>query len=239
MQAGNGGIALFFVALLFLLFAGRAISTARRTGIQMPLDPKVMDWLMRDYFISLTYKVNASLDYLHSAITWSITTTTAGMGLALAQQDFPNEKSWVLSLALIVFVTHFCVRAAKGYINVIRYAALQRRIQMCLLLENDGTGGPDCSAVVDQIKALDLEWQCPLKRRTVFYKLLLEFGFSYFYLLLIGIATYVATHICFTGAIVWLGALALVLVFVEFYFGLVRSPYMRAVCRDDLAEKYR
>lgn len=221
----------------------RAESLTGPTGDLMStngqMDHSDSSWLRDVYFSSMTDKINASLDYLHSTITWSITVATAGVGLITAQATYPDMLSMLLSLLLLILLTHFFARAGKAYMNVVRYAAIQRRLTYWILSVATPDGEHQAvSDIRDCITYLDLEWRSPVRPATVLRKLLLECGFAYLYMGVFGLVCFTAVGINTLAS--YLAALAaLLLIVLEVRYGLLRSPYLRATAIDALAEAYR
>lgn len=200
---------------------------------------KIADWLISEYYSSLTRKINASLTYLHHTITWALTITIAGIGWIITGNDFPNEKGMLLSLILLIFISHFFVRAGKAYINVVRYASLQRRITYNKLGIHESLGANNISALTQHILSLDLEWSSPLRATTVIKKLLTEFGFGYFFVFTASITIYslIKIPIILINFAFLKGTI--IIIILEIVFGLIHSPYLRKVEVDLLAERYR
>ncbi len=204
------------------------------------MEDDALKWINTEYHSFLSEAVSASLQYLHSTITWSITITSAGVGFILAQKTFPDPKSYLFSLALLVIISHFFVRSGKAYINVIRYAAIQRYIISKKLDCKANLCSPDnFESLKYYIKRYHLEWSCPLKRTTVLTKLLTEFGFLYFFIFNFGLLGYIISKIQHSNTTIAIGLLAIIACYLEIYCGLLLSPYMRDIEVDKLAEKFK
>ncbi len=123
----------------------------------------------------LSTERSTSLGELQNATTWSLTILTGAAVVVGLQQDFPNSVSMVGLSAIFVLGTHFGVRAAKGYINVIRWAHIQRRILGAV------TGEVSKDDVFEAIETYHIKWKSPITRWDLIRKCLFELG--YFYIL--------------------------------------------------------
>ena len=203
------------------------------------MEEKKEEWITTEYHSFLTEAVSASLQYLHSTITWSLTITSAGLGLIISQKSFPDFKSYIFSLALLLIICHFFVRAGKAYINVVRYAAIQRYIIYHKLNCSPNNCSNGLQPIDYYIKRYHLEWRCPLNRKTVVIKLITEFGFLYFFSIAILGLIYVICKIQHSDLTISIGIVVGIISFYEIYNGLFLSPYMRETDVDNLAEKFR
>jgi hypothetical protein len=223
------------LALVAAILLASRLTKMFAHGPTITMDDRSQAWLSETYYAGLTEKLNASIEYLHSAIAWSITLTVAGVSVILTQARFPNERSLVLGVMLSLFLNHFGVRAAKGYLNVVRFAAIQRRLTAWQLSRSEG----DLNRLIEHIRSLDLAWCSPVRKRVVLYKIIFECGYGYFYALTIGTIIYTLATIQATVADILLTIAGAVVQLLELYFGLLRSPYLRTIARDEIAELYR
>ncbi|MFI7075141.1 hypothetical protein [Micromonospora sediminicola] len=173
------------------------------------------------YLESLATEKTASLAELQNATTWGLTIITTGTLFILGRSQFPDFLSLLGLLVLTVLATHFTTRAAKGYINVVRWSLIQRTLLAAL-----ADGSKNSSAFQQALRTYHLGWSLPLRRRDVIWKALVELGFGYIFVLLVGAVVYclVVLH---PGLRHFLALAAAVLLI---FFDLVvfaNSPYMQ------------
>ncbi|MEV4119569.1 hypothetical protein [Micromonospora sp. NPDC049645] len=174
-----------------------------------------------NYLESLTAEKSASLTELQNATTWGLTIITTGALFIVGRATFPDYLSLLGLLVLMVLATHFTTRTAKGYINVVRWSLIQRMLISGFLDEV-----PDIEGRRQVIRAYHLDWALPVRRRDVVWKSLVELGYGYIFVLLVGAVVYCLTEL----PLALHHYLALAVALGMILFDLVvfsRSPYMR------------
>lgn len=173
-----------------------------------------------------------SLKSLDMAVNWALTMTLAVLAFTLNLSVVMADSLKVhqrLELLMIIalcacILNHFSIRAAKSYLNVVRFSKLEREA-VRLNLEIKPFSPTRFKKVV---ATYHLEWRSPLKGKTILRKILFELGFFYLALFLGILYIYVAKEvlsveaskvICITAAIPLMCLAELV--------SFVRSPYMK------------
>ncbi|MBW2636603.1 MAG: hypothetical protein JRC86_03600 [Deltaproteobacteria bacterium] len=175
---------------------------------------------VRMFATGLGGQIGTNMTYLHSTITWAIMIFVGGVGGIVINDSFPNGNSQLLLTVLFLVLAHLFTRTAKAYLNVMRFTSLDK-----WLLQNLERGDYEtCSRAIDTYY---IRWVSPLPACTVIWKTLLELGFAYMYLAIMGLFIYAS--ISNPNRIIWLMAGAHCVVGLELYFGLLRSPYLRKV----------
>ena len=186
----------------------------------------VREWILTDYYSTLTGEVSHALDQLHNATNWGLTLITGGLIAVISRSHFPDATSLYTLLILLVVTTHFSFRGMKGYINVIRFGLLQRRIAASAITPTRQASDCSASTLEELIRKYHVDWNLPLKRRDVYLKGILELGYGYMIIIITGLAIYAGVSISWR-AIDWLAmALTLMLLVLEITI-FARSPYMR------------
>ncbi|GAA3742121.1 hypothetical protein GCM10022225_27140 [Plantactinospora mayteni] len=173
------------------------------------------------YLESLAAEKAGSLAELQNATTWGLTIITTGALFILGRSNFPDFFSLLGLLALIVLGTHFTTRAAKGYINVARWSLIQRTLLTALA---DGRG--DFADFEHALRTYHLSWALPLRRRDIAWKSLVELGFGYIFIGLIGSIIYCMTALR-PAAVNYIALVAAALFSSFDVYVFMRSPYMR------------
>ncbi len=197
-------------------------------------DQDSLKWISEHYLRSLYTLIDSNRVYLNQGITWSIGIISAvfifGLTYISPLQDVrgsdgrPSERSagailenitdadvLLLTAVLAVafaFVSNFMSRSIKGYLNLVRYAALYSRTVS--LASGKTAQTPDnVRTLVSYIDTYDVEFRPPLLLRQTVVKMLTELGYGLFFgilsLLLAGavvIWTTAQTTVC--GALFWL-----------------------------------
>jgi hypothetical protein len=196
------------------------------------------DWILTDYFGTLTSEVSHPLDQLHNATNWGITLITAGVIAVVTRGGFPDDASFYILLTLLVVSTHFSMHGLKGYINVIRFGLLQRSVTAAALDSAPQEESIQLARLGDLIQKYHIEWGLPLKRRDVYFKGLLELGYGYTAVIILGLVIYCAISISFKVENWLAAALTLVLLCIQIII-FSRSPYMRNPVPEESARRQR
>jgi len=171
-------------------------------------------------------ETDSGLTRLETANTWTLTVSLAAVITIINAGSFPSDKSLMLLCATILLTSHFMVRAMKGYINVVRFSALNRAVVDLVL-----TPGPQRAArfgeVREKFQEYNQEWRLPIKRYHVWVKTLTEFSFGYIFAGLAGLVAYNASIVVGTlqTRVVCITIISLAVAeLANFNF---RSPYMQ------------
>jgi hypothetical protein len=195
------------------------------------------DWLTNAYYPTYPGKITSSIEYLHTTINWTLTVLSGGLAIVMAGRNLDPAILWIGTLAVLVTCVHLLVRSAKGYINIMRWVTIDNSLVLyAIATESDKATA--FNEVIHSIKEYHLNWMCPLTRKDVFYKLLFEFGYSYFFAICIGLTVYVAMSITIDWFSIASAILATFFVVLEIYL-LLRSPYMRKVASHPIARAQR
>ncbi|CCD94417.1 membrane hypothetical protein [Bradyrhizobium sp. ORS 375] len=174
--------------------------------------------------------IEVSMNYLHNTINWSITVFAGGVGAIVINEKFPNINTEILTSILLLTLAHLFIRTSKAYLNVMRFTSLDK-----LIIRNTSLGHPEqCFSAIDRYY---LNWASPLPVHTVVVKVLFELGFFYMWVALTGIFIYAAIKT--QGEYWYLIIASHVGALLEFYFGLVKSPYFTTVDPFDIAVTQR
>jgi hypothetical protein len=185
----------------------------------------------RSFYRTIAQSVDINMTYLNQTVNWSITIFAGALGAAIVQEKFPNFNTQILLAILLVVISHFFVRCSKAYINVMRYTSLDRYIIAAMALS-------DYEVAFGAIVKYHVQWVSPLAARTVLYKAFVEFGFIYMWLVVAGLYAYALYEAWSISALV-LVIIAHVLMGIEIYIGLIRSPYLAKVEPMEVAERLR
>lgn len=192
-------------------------------------------WCRTDYFRQLTEATTRSLNYLHSSINWSLTLVTAGVAFqASARSEFLDRNIVYILPAFIIIITHFFVRSAKGYINIMRYSTIQK-----MIISYTTYSSFRIDEIRDCVETLDAQWASPIRMGTILYKLMFEFGFLYFYAFIVMFSAIMHPAIDLSCANIVVLTAGVVFAVLEVYFGLYRSPYLSKIKVYDLAQRLR
>lgn len=179
-------------------------------------------WAIETYLPLLSEERSSSLVELHSATTWTLTLVSGAVLVVALQPGFPNTRSVIALIAVFVVGVHFALRAAKGYINVIRWAHIQRTILS--LAAASGTVSQARRAIHDY----HIGWQSPLKPRDVLMKCLFELGYGYILLATLGVLGYALSDAGGTWPVFVMSGVSVIASGLEVTF-FARSNYMKGV----------
>ena len=138
----------------------------------------------------------------------------------------------------IPLVSHFMVRAMKGYINVIRFGVISRAAVECTLSSAQDARGSSVD-LREKLRLYYQEWRLPISRHHVWSKALAEFSFGYIYAGLAGLIAYDASRVRLTSPIVLVCVPLIATSIFELAVFHWRSPYMRPGPKDKLAIRNR
>jgi hypothetical protein len=196
------------------------------------------NWIVNVYFPALSQEKASALDQLHNATNWGLTLVTTAFLLAVTKQGFPDTLSLLILLIALLMGFHFFTRTLKGYINVIRWALLQRDITEDQLRQNSTNQNEVVENIVNLIKKYHVNWWLPLRRRDVIIKGLFELGYGY--ILSIILATIIYVFFSMPMKLVdWIGSLVGLFTIGFELILFLRSPYMKTVVPHDNARKLR
>ena len=217
--------------------SGRFTKNKRESNsIVVPQNPDG-DWILTDYYGTLTGEVSHALDQLHNATNWGLTLIVGGLIAIISRSGFPNSASLYMLFILLVVTTHFSVRGMKGYINVIRFGMLQRSIAAAAL-DSPFASTSALSQLKNLIRFYHVEWQLPLTRRDVYLKGALELGFGYMIVIIGGLAAFTAFSISWRYVDWTALGITLALLCTEITM-FTRSPYMNNSLPDQNARLHR
>jgi hypothetical protein len=182
------------------------------------------DWLRTLYYPTLDTAIGTAYSYMHTTVNWTISLSSAVVLFISTRTTFPDETSWVALCVAAMLVSHFASRTAKGYINVLRWAAIQRIILRGICDTID-------ESAASAVMVYHIKWISPVHFRTVIGKLLFELGFVYLYAGIVALLFYTAPHVKGTTPIIALTGVTVVAIVVEFV-SLRFSPYLRHVDVD-------
>ena len=74
-------------------------------------------------------------------------------------------------------IVHFAIRSAKNYLNIVRFAKLEREALKCNLKINSGSP----KNFLDAVEKYHISWRSPLAVSTIVKKVIFEFGFLYIF----------------------------------------------------------
>lgn len=200
----------------------------------MPVDDEIASGLLQ--FTGSA--IESGLTRLETANNWTL---TVGLGVVIAivsSGAFPGGKSLMLLCAAVPLVSHFMVRAMKGYINTIRFSVLNRAV-VNFALSSGRDPGASFDDLREKIRIYHNEWRLPIARHHVWSKTLTEFSFGYISGGLAGLIIYdcIRIHLTFQAGAVCLALIAVaVSELASFHY---RSPYMREGPKDVLAVRNR
>ena len=190
-------------------------------------------WIHSVYLPQLTGQFDTSMTYLHTTLNWAITAFLGVIAVVLARSTFPDRLSYVMLLILLVMLGHFAVRTGKAYLNVVRWTTLERHILKTLLDQSD------VSALLPLVEKYHYAWVSPLSLKHLAFKILFELGFVYFAILNVGLLVFVWCSVGWDWWMLLELCGALMLLGLEIWVGLLRSPYLRKIEVDPLARKLR
>lgn len=192
------------------------------------------NWLTTVYFSTLSQEKASALDQLHNATNWGLTLVSTAYLLAITKQDFPDTLSLYILLVTLLMGFHFFTRTLKGYINVIRWALLQRVVLEKQLHQNSLS----LDNIANLIELYHIKWSLPLRRSDVIIKGLFDLGFGY--ILSIGLGTII--YACFNMCMIWVDWVGILVALLTIGLELIlffRSPYMKIEIPHDDAREWR
>lgn len=185
----------------------------------------------------------AALGQMNNSVNWSMTLSLAVAGF-VAQLIFANSQGVtnVLLLALIIMMlvstavlVNFFDRTAKSYINVIRFALVERAALREAFSIDHGNKITLNTAVLEY----QVNWKNPLKISTIVQKVLWQFGFIYWFLIQAVLTLYLVSQLTNTNH-GWIFAAVvgawLIIIVVEIMMYRT-SPYTRTALVDHDAMK--
>lgn len=150
------------------------------------------------YASSSRQAAEQALKSLDSSTSWAVTFTLGILAFAInATVVSPNVTSagrlLVLAIVSMGFpmLVHFGIRAAKSYINIVRFAKLEREALKCCLQIEDGSA----ENLIKSLQLYHLAWRSPINRGRIVFKVLFEFGFFYLIAFLIVLAYFIVRDI--------------------------------------------
>lgn len=189
----------------------------------------------------------ASIANMNSAINWALT-LVIGFAAFVAQALLSNQKALTREIGLvllamtglaILMTTHFAVRAAKSYLNVVRFSLVER-VMISALASGHPSSQTGMSSVEDTYCQYVRDWKSPLPRIVVFRKVMFELGF--FWLLLMLAFVYFSVWKSIPADKMGLEILALLATFVGIFIELLifrQSAYLRSVLPEPSAVRLK
>lgn len=173
-------------------------------------DKEDFKWISGPYFSGLYALIDSNRSYLNQGITWSIGILTAviifgltyiaplqeirdasgivtGRSFLAIFQNITDADVLVLAAVLslaFAFIANFLSRSIKGYLNLMRYAALYSR---CVRLASGAVPvtSSEIKELKSQIKQYDDDFCPPLTLSAVLRKMITELGYGLFFVILI------------------------------------------------------
>jgi hypothetical protein len=172
----------------------------------------------------------------NTSINWAFSSTCLILTVVILSDKFPNIKSLICVLILIVLALHFAFRLAKAYLNLLRWACILQDVTRItcgeLLSASEKHIAEIRAELAASIEKYHLRWLSPISKRRLASAILLEFGFLYFLLIPVAVAAWILTHIPYSGTIPILLESSLAIALTETLF-FIRSPYIRETRRPD------
>ena len=137
--------------------------------------------MLNVYANSTRQAAEQSLKSLDASINWALTLTLAELAFVVNEVIVKgaasvDERILDLVLAAIglggAMCFHFSIRAAKNYLNLIRFSKLEREAIRC----NFKIGSYSVEHLMRAIQSYHIEWRSPLGLRVIAKKVLFEFG---------------------------------------------------------------
>lgn len=209
--------------------------------MQGPDNRKIKTEFIAPYLSDLNGQVNGSISYLNQTISWQIAIFIGGSLASSAFQSADRYYSLFIAISLLAITLHNGARAAKAYINVIRFSVLRRSVVKLIVDRPEGDEflyEIENIDVAKKIQLFDIEWHSPISRKAIVYKVLIELGFVYQLLIILAILAYISiTKFLVLEQISILGIT--LAIFGILLLELFRSPYLRKVSIDSEAEQLR
>ncbi|MHB8744520.1 MAG: hypothetical protein ACYC9L_15555 [Sulfuricaulis sp.] len=191
------------------------------------------------YATSAREAAEQAVKSLDTSINWALTLTLGILAFvvnsSVERGGFAANKG-VLLLAITAagfpMLLHFGIRAAKNYINTVRFAKLEREALKCnLLLEN---GSP--KTFTTALTHYHLCWKSPIGPCRIILKVLFEFGFSYLFALLMCTFWFISREIQNESYLRLTVVLAIIPMLIEVRI-FSHSPYIKDYAPDENARK--
>lgn len=184
-------------------------------------------WLQENYLSHLGGLFSANMTYLHTTLNWTVTLLVGGAIAVMIRSEFPDPLGFAALLLMLIVTGHFCVRTAKAYTNIIRWTTLERLLLKLVLEDDLDQRQLLMEALKRDVEKYHVRWVCPLSWQTLVYRVLVELGFGYFFVIVIGLTVFSMFNVCMQWWM-WAG-LFLTLVFLagEYWLGGARSVYFR------------
>ena len=141
------------------------------------------------YLNSTRQAAEAALASLNTAVNWSLTLTLGVMAFTIQfifsenATGFPTLFFSLLILAVtMAMIAHFAIRTAKGYINVVRFAALERAALAQIMISSSIPLDEKLRSYTnfaEFVQTYHMLWKSPVSLPVVFRKVLFEFGYLY------------------------------------------------------------
>jgi uncharacterized membrane protein len=177
-----------------------------------------------------------ALKSLDSSINWAVTVTLAVAAFVInavvRNQNLVADDLTVLIAVLSVtfcIVWHFSIRTAKSYLNLVRFAKLEREALKCRL-QLEVTGG---AQLREMIEKYHVSWISPLPEWKIVTKVLFEFGYIYLLFFILLLSWFAARQL--PPEKWYVGGFAMILVLVALILELFQfshSPYLKNVQPD-------
>jgi len=195
-------------------------------------------WLAESYFGFLSGQIAESIQYLHRSIGWAIATVTASFGFVFTRDQF-DLLSLGASLFGLIFLFHFAYRAARGYVNVLRFSYLLKKISLARI--GDGLDSQNWDeGILGQLRAdirtYHIDWSCPISIPRLVENMLTSFGFGYFFTFQIILIVYLIVDIWSVETIpgiIFSTVFAVAVLLWEGIWGFSKSGYFKSIKPTD------
>jgi hypothetical protein len=145
-----------------------------------PWDPS--DAFLNAYIGSTRQAAEQSLKSLDASINWALTSTLGVLAFVINAfvikgSAEPDDRGFLMAIlgTSLAMLVHFAIRASKNYLNIVRFAKLERETLKCTLRFKGATS--------DHLRKIvfkyHVNWASPLGIGTITRKVLFEFGFMY------------------------------------------------------------
>ncbi len=148
-----------------------------------------------NYLASTRAAAESSLAALNSSVNWALTLSLALAAITVNAlfivPAFLHRELLVflLLVASLPVMIHLGIRITKSYINVVRFAALERGV-LSYLTEPDSK----FNGLLAMINDHHIKWRSPIPIRTMVRKIFMEFGVAYPAIGIIGAVFYLAPY---------------------------------------------
>lgn len=140
------------------------------------------DAFLNAYVGSTRQAAEQSLKSLDASINWALTSTLGVLAFVINAfvikgSAEPDDRGFLMAIlgTSLAMLVHFAIRASKNYLNIVRFAKLEREALKCSLKLEGSTA--------DQLRTTVLkyhiDWASPLGIGSITRKVLFEFGFMY------------------------------------------------------------